>query len=90
MSDIRMTAKVAYDLVKQAASLFYDGTGIPLQPSDELIVLDHNPTFLEDLEEGSDIRYWANQLLFFARTVHGILETALIQDAESMEISDEI
>ena len=77
MSDIRVTAKVAFDLVKQAAELFYEGTGIPLQPMD---VDAMDAGFLDEIHpEGGDVRYWANQLLHFARTVHGILERALLE-----------
>lgn len=77
MSDIKITAKAGYDIVKMAATLFFQGTGIPLQPMDD------EPTdvgFVDNLgDPESDMRFWANQLMFFARTVHGIMERALLE-----------
>lgn len=77
---ININPKVAYDLVKQAALLFHQGTGIVLEPMDEL---EHTQTgFLDEISDDpeSDIRYWANQLLFFARTVHGIFSHGLLEN----------
>lgn len=77
---INISPKVAFDLVKQAALLFHQGTGIVLEPTDELA---HSPTgFIDEISDSpeSDIRYWANQLLFFARTVHGIFNHALLEN----------
>ncbi len=74
---VRVTTKVAYDIVKQAASLFYQGTGIPLEP-----LGDEFPARDEGLVDGldGDVRHWAHMLLHFARTVHGILNYALLEE----------
>lgn len=79
---ININPKVAFDLVKTAAQLFYQGTGVVLEPLDEL---EHSNTgFLDEIDPNpnSDIRYWANQLLFFARTVHGILNQAMLENED--------
>lgn len=75
---ININPKVAFDLVKQAAYLFHQGTGVVLEPLDDL---DHQTNgFIDEIDPDpeSDIRYWANQLLHFARTVHGILNNQLL------------
>jgi hypothetical protein len=74
---ISITRKVAFDLVKQAASLFHQGTGIPLEP-----LGDEFPPRDQGLVDGldGDARHWAHLLLHFARTVHGILNYALLED----------
>jgi hypothetical protein len=77
MSAIRISAKVAYDLVKQSARLFYQGTGIVLAPMDETGHMERG--FIDEMPEGSDMRYWANLLLHFARTVHGLFEYELLE-----------
>ena len=82
---INISPRVAYDLVKQAAQLFHQGTGIVLEPMDEI---QHSDTgFIDEIDPspGSDIRYWANQLLFFARTVHGILNQQLLENEDLLE-----
>lgn len=86
---INISPKVAYDLVKQAARLFHQGTGVVLSPIDEL---EHrNYGFIDELDPNPDssIRYWANQLLFFARTVHGLLHQGLLEN-ELLENETEI
>lgn len=84
MSDIRMSATAAFNLVKSAADLFFDGTGINLQPSDEMTT---DVGFIDEISpEDGDVRYWANQLLFFVRTVHGILQNALLEAENEGEI----
>lgn len=83
---VHITQKVAYDLVKQAAHLFYQGTGVVLEPTDEL---QHTGSgFIDEIDPDhpeSATRYWANLLLHFARTVHGILNTALLTGQEMIE-----
>lgn len=75
---INISARVAFDLVAKAATLFYQGTGVVLAPIDEL---EHsNEGFIDQMEENSEMRYWANQLLFFARTVHGIMHQGLLNE----------
>lgn len=74
---INISPKVAFDLAKQAVILFHQGTGIVLEPMDEM--QHQNEGFIDELSPNSDIRYWANQLLFFARTVHGIFNQALLE-----------
>lgn len=74
---ISITKKVAFELVKQAAELFHQGTGIVLEPlGDEFAHRD------EGLVDGLDgeARHWAHLLLHFARTVHGILNYAMLED----------
>lgn len=82
---IRITTKVAFDLAKEAARLFHLGTGVVIEPLDGLAHEDHG--FVDDLDENSDIRYWANQLLFFARTVHGLFNSGLLE--QELLIEDE-
>lgn len=79
---IRMTSKVAFDLVKQAAVLFHQGAGIVLEPlGDEYA---HQDIGLVDELEG-DARHWAHLILHFTRTVHGILNMALLEEDELLE-----
>lgn len=82
MSDIKITAKAGYDIVKMAATLFFQGTGIPLQPMDDE---PRELGFVDDVgDPESDMRFWANQLMFFARTVHGIMERALLEAEDDL------
>lgn len=83
---VKITTKVAFDLVKHAAELFAMGTGIQLEPLDETGV--PNRGFIDDLDPDpeSNVRYGVNLLLHFARTVHGILNNALLlEDANLLE-----
>jgi predicted SPOUT superfamily RNA methylase MTH1 len=74
---VSITTKVAYELVKEAADLFYRGTGVVIEPMEGLSHMDRG--YIDDLEQDSSIRFWANQLLFFARTVHGIFNRQLLE-----------
>jgi len=78
MSSINISQKVAFELVQQAANLFRQGTGIVLAPMDETGHLDRG--LIDELDEGSDLRHGVNAFLFFIRTVHGILEHALLNE----------
>ena len=84
-----MTGKVAFELVKEAALLFGMGTGIQLDPMDETHVL--NEGFIDQLDPDpeSDVRYGVNLLLNFVRTVHGILNYALLTTDDELRIGDE-
>lgn len=75
---IQITKKVAFELVKEAARLFGMGTGIQLEPMDELGT--PNEGFIDQLDPDpeSDVRYGVNLFLNFIRTVHGILNHALL------------
>ncbi len=81
---VKITAKVARCLVSSATSLIDAGTmvvasedGTPLSPS--LL-----STIPGDIAEEEDPAYWANMLLFFARTVRGILTQALLEGEEEI------
>lgn len=83
---IQLTAKVAADLVRRAAHLYHQGTGIPIHPlGDEY---HHSDTgFIDEVGNVEGLEgsyYWANMLLHFVRTVHGIinheLENNLLED----------
>jgi hypothetical protein len=79
---IHLTSKVAFDLVKQAAVLFHQGTGIVIEPlGDEYMHQDEG--FVDELD--GDIRHWAHLLLHFARTVHGILNYAMLEQDNLIE-----
>jgi hypothetical protein len=87
---INMSVKVARDLVRRAAHLYHQGTGIPIQPlGDEY----HNTGegFIDEIgnEEGLEgAYYWANMLLHFARTVHGILSFGINEIEENNLLED--
>lgn len=76
---ISKTAALA--LIKTARELFLAGTGTHLDhDNDENLP----PGLIDDINpEQGELFYWANELLRFARVVHGILTHAIM-------VSDEI
>lgn len=79
---INISRRVAHYIVRECCALFYEGTGIVLAPLDELQHRDAG--FIDELnpDPESDIRYWANRLMFFIRTVHGMVNQALLEQEE--------
>lgn len=87
MSSINLTKKIAMELVKQARLLIEEGTGNRFDP-DSWNDPD-TPGLIDEINpEQSELLYWANQLIFFARTVHGILMNTLQEDAENTQDMD--
>lgn len=77
MADIRISRTAAIALVRMAADLFRMGTGFPVDP-DERDAQDPN-SVLDNIDPTDhDTMYWANEILRFARVVHGIIQAALI------------
>lgn len=78
MSYIMISRDLAFRLLRDAAAVWNIGTGQHLDPEvempDEPNVLDHIN------EEDADLMHWANLILHFARTVHGVLSAALVDD----------
>lgn len=85
MSAIKISKVVALTLMREAANLFSQGAGMSLDPdsleeySDAPAVIDRIPT------EDSDMIYWANEILRFARVVHGLLSNAMINEVTDSE-----
>lgn len=76
---MHLNNKVAIDLIKTAAALFFEGTGHELDPNspDDLPF----PGFVDEINpENQDMLYWANSLMHFVRTVHGILQNNVLED----------
>lgn len=80
MSDLRLSRTAAINLIRTAADLFRDGTGLPLDPEQEPSDLG----LIDDIPMDEDAYYWANELLRFARVVHGILSNALHNQPEDL------
>lgn len=82
MSDISIPARAARELVRRAAYLYHQGTGVPIYPlGDEFVQQDTG--FVDEIgnEQGLDgAFYWANMLLHFARTIHGMFQNELINN----------
>lgn len=84
MSDLRISRTAAINLIRTAAVLFRDGTGVPLDPDQE----GDGNGLIDDINIDEDAFYWANELLRFARVVHGILSNALHNQPE--DLGDEV
>lgn len=87
MSDIRITKMVAISLMKTAAELFAAGAGSPLDINENEDAIQGDGLIDEINSENSELFYWANELLRFARTVHGILGNAIHSQDEGTEVT---
>lgn len=81
---INISPRVAVDIVRRAAQLFYDGTGIAIEPLEDLLPNDDG--LIDEIPMDSDAYMWANHLLLFVRTVHGIIQNALLEDELNADI----
>lgn len=75
-----INTKVAFDLVRRAADLFHLGTGIAIEPMEGLEP--QGVGFIDDIDIDSQLYRYANDLLHFVRTVHGILQNSLLEGEE--------
>jgi hypothetical protein len=79
---VSITKKVAEEIVKAAATLFAQGAGLPI--SEEAAAeggMFPEPGLIDDIHpEDHDLSYWANAILMFLRTVHGVIANAVAED----------
>jgi len=78
MSYILISRDLAFRLLRDAATVWNIGTGQHLDPDVEM---PDEPNILDNInEEDADLLHWANLILHFARTVHGVLASSLMDD----------
>lgn len=83
MSAVKISKVVALTLMREAANLFNQGTGMSLDPDSDM---PDSPALIDRIpNEDSDMLYWANEILRFARVVHGLLSNAMINEVTDSE-----
>lgn len=77
MTTISILLKVAKELIKDAASLFADGSGVPIHTPDDVELETGGTGVIDELHPDTEVWRWMNSVLFFLRMVHGILDNAV-------------
>lgn len=75
---VNLSTQVALDILKSASLLFYDGTGIDLDPTNEADLT--GDAIIDRIPMDSDEYEFVNALLLFVRTVHGLLQSTLLSN----------
>jgi hypothetical protein len=83
MSNIQISVTAAIRLMREAANLFNQGTGMYLDPDTDMPQQDALIDRI-NVNEDPDLMYWAHQLMNFARTIHGIIYNALEDEQENI------
>jgi hypothetical protein len=86
-SHIRITKRVAMYLISTARNLIQDGTGQYIDPDDDMM---DGPGLMDRIPlEDADLQHWANALIQFARTVHGLVSAAMIDEVNIIPDEDQ-